>query len=62
MPVRLKSKVERRARCDLDDTPEVTDKWVAETNLCHGKNLLRRSRPAGSGQKIQTTLRISKER
>lgn len=37
------------------------DKWIAEANLYHGKKLVRRGRPAGSGQKTQTALRISKD-
>ena len=41
--------------------PEITDKWIAEADLYRGKKLVRRGRPAGSGKKTQTTLRISKE-
>jgi uncharacterized protein (DUF4415 family) len=56
-----KSKSSRRTSRDPEDAPEITDKWIAEANLYHGKKLVRRGRPAGSGQKTQTTLRISKE-
>lgn len=57
----VKSKGSRRTWRDPDDAPEITDKWVAEADLYRGKKLVRRGRPAGSGQKTQTTLRISKD-
>jgi len=57
----VKSKSSRRTSRDPEDAPEITDKWIAEANLYHGKKLVRRGRPAGSGQKTQTTLRISME-
>lgn len=57
----VKSKGSRRTWRDPDDAPEITDKWIAEADLYRGKKLVRRGRPAGSGQKTQTTLRISKE-
>ena len=57
----VKSKGSRRTWRDPDDAPEVTDKWIAEADLYRGKKLVRRGRPAGSGQKTQTTLRISKD-
>lgn len=57
----VKSKRSRRTWRDPDDAPEITDKWVAEADLYRGKKLVRRGRPAGLGQKTQTTLRISKD-
>jgi uncharacterized protein (DUF4415 family) len=57
----VKSKSSRRTWRDPDDAPQITDKWIAEANLYHGKKLVRRGRPAGSGQKTQTTVRISKD-
>jgi len=57
----VKSKGSRRIWRDPDTAPEITDKWIAEADLYRGKKLVRRGRPAGSGQKAQTTLRISKE-
>ena len=57
----VKSKGSRRIWRDPDDVPEITDKWIAEADLYRGKKLVRRGRPAGSGQKTQTTLRISKD-
>ena len=57
----VKSKGSRRTWRDPDEAPEITDKWIAEANLYHGRKLVRRGRPVGSGQKTQTTLRISKE-
>jgi len=57
----VKSKNSRRTSRNPEDAPEITDKWIAEANLYHGKKLVRRGRPAGSGQKTQTTLRISKD-
>ena len=57
----VKSKGSRRTWRDPDDAPGITDKWIAEASLYHGKKLTRRGRPVGSGQKTQTTLRISKD-
>lgn len=57
----VKSKGSRRTWRDPDDAPEITDKWVAAADLYRGKKLVSRGRPAGSGQKTQTTLRISKD-
>ncbi|MDA8349889.1 MAG: BrnA antitoxin family protein [Pseudomonadota bacterium] len=57
----VKSKRSHRTSRNPDDAPEITDKWVAEADLYHGKKLVRRGRPIGSGQKTQTTLRISKD-
>ena len=57
----VKSKGSRRTWRDPDDAPKITEKWIAEADLYHGKKLVRRGRPAGSGQKTQTTLRISKD-
>ena len=57
----VKSKGSRRNWRDRDDAPEISEKWVAEANLYRGKKLVRRGRPVGSGQKAQTTLRISKD-
>ena len=57
----VKSKGSRRTWRDPDDAPEITDKWIAEADLYRGKKLVRRGRPVGSGQKTQTTLRISKD-
>lgn len=57
----VKSKGSRRTWRDPDDAPEITDKWITEADLYRGKKLVRRGRPAGSGQKTQTTLRISKD-
>lgn len=45
----------------LTRPPQITDKWIADVNLYHRKKLVRRGRPAGTGQKTQTTLRISKD-
>jgi uncharacterized protein (DUF4415 family) len=57
----VKSKGSRRTWRDPDDAPEITDKWIAGADLYRGKKLVRRGRPAGSGRKTQTTLRISKD-
>lgn len=57
----VKLKRSRRTSRDPDDAPEITDRWIAEADLYQGKKLVRRGRPVGSGQKTQTTLRISKD-
>jgi hypothetical protein len=40
MVARLKSRGSRRAWRDPDDAPEITDKWIAEASLYHGKKLV----------------------
>ena len=57
----VKSKGSRHTWRDPDDAPEITEKWIAEADLYRGPKLVRRGRPAGSGKKTQTTLRISKD-
>ena len=57
----VKSKGSRRTWRDRDDAPQITDKPIAEADLYRGTKLIRRDRPKGSGQKAQTTLRISKD-
>ncbi len=37
----LKSKGSRRTGREPDDAPEITDRWTVETNLRHGKKLVR---------------------
>lgn len=45
----VKAKGSHRIWHDSDDTPEITDKWIAAADLYRGKTLVRRGRPAGSG-------------
>lgn len=51
----------RRTWRDPEDAPEITKRWIAGADLYRGKKLVRRGRPAGTGKKTQTTVRISKE-
>ena len=57
----VKSKGSRRTWRNPDDAPEIADKWIGEANHYRDPKLVRRGRPAGSGKKTQTTLRISKD-
>lgn len=57
----VKSKRSRRTWRDPDDAPKVTAEWAAGADVYEGKRLVRRGRPPGSGQKTQTTVRISNE-
>lgn len=43
---------------DPDDAPELDDAWFQKADLYHGEKLVRRGRPAGTGQKISTTIRL----
>jgi hypothetical protein len=40
----LESKDSRRSWRDPDDAAEISDKWIAEANLYHGKKRVRRGR------------------
>jgi uncharacterized protein (DUF4415 family) len=41
-----------------DDTPEITDRWVAEADLMQGPVLVRRGRPPAADPKRLLSLRI----
>jgi uncharacterized protein (DUF4415 family) len=56
-----KAKASRRTWRDPDDAPEISNRWIAGADLYRGKKLVRRGRPPGTGNKTQTTVRISKE-
>lgn len=56
-----KSKRSRRTWRDPDDAPELTREWAAGADVHEGKRRVRRGRPAGSGNKTQTTIRLSNE-
>lgn len=56
-----KLKDSRRNWRDPDEAPAITDQWIAGADLYHGKQLVRRGRPAGTSKKTQTTVRISNE-
>ena len=49
----VKSKNSRRTSRDSEDAPEITDKWIAEATLYHGKKLVRRGRPAGLARRVR---------
>jgi uncharacterized protein (DUF4415 family) len=59
MPV--KPKRSRRSWKDPDDAPELTSEWAAGADLFQGSRVVKRGRPAGSGTKTQTTVRLSNE-
>lgn len=44
-----------------DDAPELTEAWFASADVYHGKKLVRRGRPLGSGTKVLVSLRLDKE-
>ena len=41
-----------------DDPPEITDDWVAEADLYHGKKLIRRGRPKLENPRQLLSLRL----
>jgi len=43
---------------DQDDAPALTKAWFEQADLYDAGRLVRRGRPKGSGQKVQTTLRL----
>jgi uncharacterized protein (DUF4415 family) len=57
----VKSKRSRRTWRDPDDAPEITAAWIAGADRYDGKKLVKRGRPAGTGKKTQTTVRISND-
>ncbi|MGB6450314.1 MAG: BrnA antitoxin family protein [Steroidobacteraceae bacterium] len=54
-----KLKGSRRTWREPDDAPEITKEWIAGADLYRGQKRVRRGRPPGSGQKTQTTVRLS---
>jgi uncharacterized protein (DUF4415 family) len=48
-------------RHDKDGAPELNDDWFRQADVYSGTRLVRRGRPAGTGKKTQTTVRISNE-
>ena len=41
-----------------DDPPEITDDWIAEADLYHGKKLVRRGRPKLENPRQLLSLRL----
>jgi uncharacterized protein (DUF4415 family) len=50
-----------RASYKKDDAPELDGEWFKRADAYSGTRLVRRGRPAGTGKKTQTTVRISNE-
>ncbi len=43
---------------DPDDAPEITEEWIEEADLYHGKTLIRRGRPKVAAPKRQVSIRL----
>ena len=56
MSVKRKGSVRISSR--KDDPPEITDAWVAEADLHHGKKLVRRGRPKIANPRRLLSLRL----
>ena len=53
-----KRKNSGRISSRTDDPPEITDDWVAEADLYHGKKLIRRGRPKLENPRQLLSLRL----
>ena len=51
---------QKNSRHTLDDPdlPEITDEWIAEADLHHGENLVRRGRPRLENPRQLLSLRL----
>lgn len=55
VPARADSRV---AATIADETPEITDRWIAEADLMQGSTVVRRGRPPAADPKRLLSLRI----
>jgi len=56
----VKSRRSHYLQRDPDEAPEITNRWITAAALHHGKKLVRRGRPAGSGQeKLHNSMRMA---
>jgi uncharacterized protein (DUF4415 family) len=53
-----KRKNSGRISSHTDDPPEITDDWIAEADLYHGKKLIRRGRPKLQNPRQLLSLRL----
>lgn len=53
-----KRKSSGRISSRRDDPPEITDTWIAEADLYHGKKLVRRGRPKLANPRQLLSLRL----
>jgi uncharacterized protein (DUF4415 family) len=53
-----KRKSSDRISSSRDDPPEITDDWIAEADLYHGKKLIRRGRPKLQNPRQLLSLRL----
>jgi uncharacterized protein (DUF4415 family) len=56
-----KRKGSGRTSSSRDEPPEITDKWIAEADLYHGKKLVRRGRPKLENPRQLLSLRLPPE-
>ena len=59
----MKRKDTKKPWKNPDDAPELTPEWFENADLYEGRKLIRRGRgrPAGSGEKVSTTIRFDRE-
>ncbi len=56
-----KRKGSGRTLSGRDEPPEITDQWIAEADLYHGKKLVRRGRPKLQNPRQLLSLRLPPE-
>jgi uncharacterized protein (DUF4415 family) len=56
-----KRKSSSRILSSRDEPPEITDQWIAEADLYHGKKLIRRGRPKLQNPRQLLSLRLPPE-
>jgi uncharacterized protein (DUF4415 family) len=54
----VKRKGSGRTSSSGDEAPEITDSWISEADLHHGKKLIRRGRPKLENAKQLLSLRL----
>ena len=57
----VKRKGSGRTLSSRNEPPEITDKWIAEADLYHGKKLVRRGRPKLENPRQLLSLRLPPE-
>ena len=60
-PVDEESQLPKAVWIDPDDAPELDDEFFERADEYQGDRLVKRGRPAGSGNKISTTVRFDSD-
>lgn len=57
-PADIENQMPKAVWIDLDDAPELADKFFERADEYRGEKLIKRGRPAGGDNKISTTVRF----